>query len=235
MPLSKVKGNMYQGWVTHCHSHLRGACPHGCSYCYVKAIDKRFGRSNHAGPVRLDEKELAVNYGTGKTIFIEHTNDLFAVGVPDEFIVKILRHCRAWKNYYVFQTKNPSRVTQFYDELPHHNYIGTTIETNRYYPKIMGRSPLPAVRAEGMARISKMSIKFVTVEPILNFDVEELVKLIATVQPEFVNLGADSKGHGLPEPSWRKVVALIGALDRLGIEIRQKSNLTRLKGVPDEH
>ena len=32
--------------------------------------------AKYKGPLRLIEKELAVNYGTGKTIFIEHCNDL---------------------------------------------------------------------------------------------------------------------------------------------------------------
>jgi len=43
-----------------------------------------------------------------------------------------------------------------------------------------------------------------------------------------VNIGADSKGHGLPEPSPDKVHALIEKLTGYGIEIREKHNLERL-------
>lgn len=75
-------------WVTHTHSHLAGECPHRCSYCYVQAMAKRSPalKERFSGPLRLIEKELDVNYGTGKTIFVEHMNDLFAEKVPQEFI-----------------------------------------------------------------------------------------------------------------------------------------------------
>ena len=92
MPLTKAAGNMYN-WITHTHAHLRGACPHHCHYCYVQSIEKHWRSGHHAGPIRLKESELAVNYGHGKTIFIEHTTDLFADAVPDDTIRRILNHC----------------------------------------------------------------------------------------------------------------------------------------------
>jgi hypothetical protein len=71
--------------------------------------------------------------------------------------------------------------------------------------------------------------KFVTIEPIMDFDVDILTQWVDDIKPEFVNIGADSKNHNLPEPSWDKVDELIGNLKTLGIEIREKSNLDRLK------
>jgi DNA repair photolyase len=51
MGIVKAKGNMYP-WVTHMHSHLRGACSHACPYCYVQAIiGRRFGGTAHTGPL----------------------------------------------------------------------------------------------------------------------------------------------------------------------------------------
>ena len=63
----------------------------------------------------------------------------------------------------------------------------------------------------------------VTLEPVLDFDINGLVNMINLMKPEWVNLGADSGGHKLPEPSKEKLLKLI---DR--IEIRQKKNLKRL-------
>ena len=72
MPLTKTKGNNYE-WITHAHSHLGGRCVHECSYCYVD--NPRFGRpERYKGELRLIEKEFSVNYGSGKTIFMENVN-----------------------------------------------------------------------------------------------------------------------------------------------------------------
>ena len=69
MPLNKSKGNMYK-FVSHTHSHLGGECPHKCIYCYVDSFRHRVPK--YQGELRLIEKELEVNYGKGKAIFIEH-------------------------------------------------------------------------------------------------------------------------------------------------------------------
>ena len=50
---------------------------------------------------------------------------------------------------------------------------------------------------------------------------------IELIGPSWVNIGADSKGHGLPEPSRDKVVALIERLSQV-TEVKQKPNLKRL-------
>jgi len=74
--LRKAQGNMYS-WCSHVNTHLSGECPHKCTYCYAqKGVAKLSGR--YKGEPRLDESELNINYGNGKTIFIEHMNDLFA-------------------------------------------------------------------------------------------------------------------------------------------------------------
>jgi hypothetical protein len=57
-----------------------------------------------------------------------------------------------------------------------------------------------------------------------------MIGLIAHANPHFVNIGADSKGTGLQEPSKEKVLALIDGIKGLGIEIRTKRNLERLIG-----
>jgi protein gp37 len=226
MALNKSRGNMYP-WITHMHSHLRGQCPHGCSYCYVQAHERRYHSGAFVGPLRLNDKELNVRYGEDRTIFVEHQNDLFSSGVSAWMVKAILLHCRRYPcNEYVLQTKNPWRIANFKEFLPPILIIGTTIETNRDYPKIMGTAPLPEERADAMFRIKYP--KFLTIEPVLDFDVDDMVALVATVGPKFVNIGADSKGHGLPEPPPEKLRALISRLTERGTEIRNKHNLGRL-------
>ncbi len=71
--------------------------------------------------------------------------------------------------------------------------------------------------------------RFVTIEPIMDFNLVALLLAIEFIGPEFVTIGADSKGHGLVEPPWKKVEILISELSKF-TEIRQKKNLERLKG-----
>ena len=231
MGLNRSKGNMYS-WISHTHTHLGGECPHKCSYCYVNNL--RFGRpEKYQGPIWLIGKELNVKYGKGKTIFIENCNDLFAEGIKYNLIRSILNHCTEWPdNTYVFQTKNPERAKFWTDclrLLPDHIIMGTTIETNRdTYP--MSLAPSPAARALFFKQIEGDDLKkFVTIEPIMNFDVDQLSEMVIGIKPSFVNIGADSKGNNLPEPPYFKVKALIKNIKSAGIDVKEKSNLKRLK------
>lgn len=227
MSMKKSAGNMYP-WVTHTHCHLGGECPHKCAYCYVKSFP--FRPEKYRGPLRLIEKELAVDYGTGKTIFIENCNDMFSRDVPGDWIWAILQHCRKFPdNIYVFQSKNPRKMAYHAKDLPPSGLFGTTIESCWAYPQISD-APMPLSRQRGMRMLPPSFRKFVTIEPILDFNVDILSMWIDQIRPEFVNIGADSKRHNLPEPTPDKVHALIAKLKEYGIEIREKHNLERLLG-----
>jgi hypothetical protein len=228
MPLIKSTGNMYP-WVDFMHTHLGGECPHLCSYCYVNYGFMNTPRpKRYCGPLRLIEKEFKVDYGTGKTIFIEHKNDLFCADVPQDFITRIIVHCLKYPgNSYVFQTKNPERYLTMDELMPESSIFGTTIETNRDIPEI-SKAPRPFERMMAMIRLNNRFRKFVTIEPALDFDVNILAGWIDNIRPEFLNLGADSKGNNLPEPSIDKIYSFINKLQEYGIEVREKHNLNRL-------
>ena len=103
--------------------------------------------------------------------------------------------------------------------------ITTTIETNRWYGDIMNNSPHPKARALAMQDIHLE--KYVTIEPILDFDLDEMVELIKMCNPTQVNIGADSGGHKMPEPSKEKILDLIDRLKEF-TKIDKKINLKRL-------
>ena len=62
--MNKQKGNMY-GFVTHTWNPIRGECPHDCKYCYMK----KWGKQK---PLRLVEKELKTDLGSGNFIDYKH-------------------------------------------------------------------------------------------------------------------------------------------------------------------
>jgi len=191
-------------------------------------------KERYSGQIRLITEELDVKYGSGKSIFIEHCNDLFAKDVPSQMIITILQHCRQYpKNTYIFQTKNPER---YHEELlrpywPEKRILGTTIETNRDM-RLSGITKAPGPHGRALAiRDIKCATNFdtfITIEPILDFDMTEFFHLLCMANPTFINIGADSKGSDLPEPSKKKIEELLMRLSYTDIEIRRKVNLERL-------
>jgi hypothetical protein len=70
---------------------------------------------------------------------------------------------------------------------------------------------------------------FITIEPILSCNPYSLAGLIFEANPKFVNIGADSKNHKLPEPSKASVMKLIEII-KDEFQIKKKINLARLLG-----
>lgn len=216
--LKKQKGNMYE-FVTHMWAPIRGKCSHDCSYCYMKKWDEQ-------PPLRLDEKDLKTHLGVDNFIFVCHTCDMFAKDVPDEWIHRVLSRCNCFKNKYLFQSKNAHRFIDYVDWFPTLSLIGTTIETNRDIVK--SNAPPVQKRAAALQIVSRYHWPtMVTIEPIFDFDLEPMLDLIITARPEWVNIGADSKCHDLPEPSKEKVEELIKAL-RETTTVKLKGNLKRI-------
>lgn len=209
---------MYE-FVTHMWSPIRGKCSHDCSYCYMK----KWGEQP---PLHLDEKDLKTNLGSGNFIFVGHTIDLFAKDMPAEWISKVLVNCRYYENKYLFQSKNPKRMLNFTNRLPKDVILGTTIETNRDI--VQSKAPSVLKRAHALHILSELGYStMVTIEPIFDFNLDELLDIIVFAEPEWVNIGADSKGHKLPEPSKEKVRDLIRELGKY-TSIKLKGNLGRI-------
>ena len=91
----------------------------------------------------------------------------------------------------------------------------------------MMNSPRPAERAGWLKKLKEHFDVFVTIEPILDFDLDEIIALIKHCEPKQVNIGADSGNNHLPEPSKEKLFKLIEALKEFTV-IDQKRNLSRL-------
>lgn len=218
MALKKQTGNMYE-FVSHMWSPIKGKCSHDCSYCYMK----RWGLQ---APLHLDEKDLETNLGEGNFIFVGHTIDLFAEDVQDIWIRQVLNRTRRYNNKYLFQSKNPKRFFDYYEAYPQDVLFGTTIETNRDIVK--SKAPPVSQRAMDLEELSFRGYEtMVTIEPIFDFDLEPMIDLIVIANPEWVNIGADSKGHGLPEPSAEKIQELIKSLEN-ETEVKLKGNLKRI-------
>lgn len=224
MAINKSKGNMYEGWQT--WNPLGGKCPHNCKYCSTNSFYYPELIKKYSGEPRLCEKTLLKNLGNGKQIFVVAQNDLFADAIPEQFINKVLEHCKKFDNTYLFQTKNPQRFIGLH--FPVKSIICTTLESDSFYPDFMGDTSHPIDRSMAMNYFRDIPItKQVTIEPIMEFHLEHFVTMIKRCHPDVVAIGADSKNKHLPEPSKEKILALISELSKF-TNIVRKTNLERL-------
>ena len=162
-------------------------------------------------------------------MFVQDCGDLFSNAVPSKWIDQVLIHCRKYPgNTYLFQSKNPARFIEFSGRFPEKRILGTTLETNRQ--NHLSQAPDINDRAHYIRVMKGRGFKvMVSIEPILDFDHHQFVQIIKNICPAFVSIGADSKRSALTEPSPMKLEMLIKELQEF-VEIRLKSNLTRLLG-----
>jgi len=217
MGLNKQKGNMYP-FVTHTWNPIRGKCPHDCVYCYMKVFPQP--------ELHFAEKEMETNLGMGNFIFVGSSTDGWCYEALVEWILATLKHCCKYPlNRYLFQSKDPIRFDVFLPFMPPDFVLGTTIETNRDYE--VSQAPTPEARMLAMRDLPLP--KMVSIEPIMDFDLDTLFDWIKQIYPTFVSIGADSKGHNLPEPPASKVQSLIDELQDI-TQVKIKDNLKRLLG-----
>ena len=225
MNLNPAQGNMYQ-FITHTWNPISGRCSHDCSYCYMK-------KEKEQSQIHLKESELADSFNPNHFIFIGSGTDVFADDVPANWIKEVLDYCvnntnsglfedffsEEGKTRFMLQTKNPKRIMEFIKHPllnPERNQvvICTTLETNRFYPEIMNNAPAPIERAEWMAKISEIGLPtYVTLEPLMDFDLDEFEELIKKCNPVQVNIGFNTERHiRLPEPTTAKAFDLIKSI-----------------------
>jgi hypothetical protein len=132
------------------------------------------------------------------------------------------------KTYYL-QSKQPAYFEPFLVDLPDNVILLTTLETNRDAGyEVISRAPSPSLRYRQFKALDYPR-KVVTIEPVLDFDLNTFSAWIHNIRPEYVYLGFNSKPKAvmLPEPSECKVKKLIQRLWDWGIEVRGKT----LRGV----
>jgi len=210
-------------WVTETKNPIRGRCYHDCVYCYVKTSRVK---KLYQGEPYLVGSFFKKGLGKDKTIFIGSCFDLFALSIPMIWDKRILAHCRKYPtNTYLLQSKNIKVMYQYEPYFPPKIIVGTTAETNRHTGKI-SNAPHPVERLTWLSQFFLLD-KFISIEPIIDFDLDIFVSDIKRVFPKFVSIGADSKGHHLPEPPEGKIRELITELEKF-TEVKLKKNLERL-------
>ena len=179
--------------------------------------------------MHFDEKDLKTDLGSGNFIFVGSSCDMFANEIPNRWIRETLHRCRMFNNKYLFQSKNPIRFLEMKAYLPKNVILGTTIESNTKYNE-MGNAPDVIDRARSLWALNFTGFKtMVTIEPIMEFNINSMFNLIDICKPEWVNIGANTNTKiKLQEPSLEKVNELIKKLCAV-TKVKIKWNLKRLR------
>jgi len=177
---------------------------------------------------RKIEKEMKRQFKPNDFIFVGDMRDIFSPDVPLDYIYEIIYNVieRHPKTEFLFLTKNPKRYYDLLEEieycgqdLPRNVILGATIESNRDYPSI-SMSPQQSSRLYWMAQVRGLidswdeNIRlFVSIEPILDFDLSAFVRYLRLIKPWMVAVGYDNYNNKLPEPALSKTMRLIEALE----------------------
>jgi protein gp37 len=188
-------------------------CLHNCQYCWARALTET--RLRNIEKYRDGFKPKLVDYELKKRfhrkfVFVSDMGDLFGDWVPKEWIVKVLEAIRnSPRSYFLFLTKNPRRYMEFIDMYPGNVVLGATIETNREYE--VSRAPAHIERYKSMAELP-LKNKLISIEPVMDFDLETFTQWIKDINPAIVYVGYDNYNNRLPEPSLDKTKQLIEKL-----------------------
>lgn len=225
--------NMYQLSVKQWNPYV--GCEHECIYCKpsFQAQLKRWAKKNcqdcyefkpHCHPERL--KDHMPKTGFMQFIFVCSNGDV--ASCPTEFLVQILDVIRSWESrIFLMQSKDPSTFKRVEDKLPENLIIGTTIETNyslKHFKwatleeKTISKAPETVKRFHDLLDI-KHPLKMVTIEPVMNFNLEHMINWMDLLKPCMIWLGYDTKGCRLPEPPLRMVMDLHFELARRGFVV----------------
>lgn len=234
------KENMYKDTVT--WNPFVG-CAYNCTYCKpsFQKLVKLAGtkKTNSQSECRScqdylpheHEKRLDLESSYTKSKFKEST--IFVCGISDIFfataeymkkIFKIMREDKKDDRLWFIQSKNPKCFGQYLKLLPQNTYLLTTLETNRGqdYDKV-SQAPVPSQRFKDFMAL-KWNNKIVTVEPIMDFDMDTFVNWITSIKPKAVFIGYNSHPTTVPlqEPDMEKTLDLIVALKNKGIRVLLK-------------
>ena len=210
--------------------NLFTGCQYNCSYCSARSL--ALNRLSHLNKYAngfnptFHPTLLLQNFKKGQTIFIAYMGDLSCAKAYD--ISLIMDRVREFPDTrFLVCTKNPELFSQKCPSIPDNVYYGTTLETNRAHS--FSLAPSPWARGTALAT-HQHPLKFVSIEPLMDFDLPLFQSLLLSINPKIVEIGLDNYGNGLPQPSKTRIKHLYHFCVNAFPQVNLKNNLLWLKG-----
>ncbi len=204
-------------WTDYTWSSVTG-CLNNCTYCYARAISKRFGwsfeptfhedRLGEPGKVKKPSK-----------IFVCSMGELFGPWVDTNWIDDVcLAANEADQHTYIWLTKFPENITNRH--WTERDWIGTSVTNNYQFMDARNLNFLPG-----------KEVRFISFEPLLGritFPMKVDYELLANILG-WIIIGAET-GPGAKQPQWEWVEEIIYWADAYNIPVFLKNNLQLPKG-----
>ena len=204
-------------------------CEHDCRYCRPSFQAQLKRRRNkcpdcysfvpHGHPSRLQNQRFPKT-GFMQFIFTCSSGDI--AFCPDNYLQQIVAEIRRHKDRtFLLQTKDPTvfQRTKFPDNV----ILGITLETNKdALAQAVSKAPPPSQRRKVFKTVEHAR-KMLTIEPVMDFDLDTMIQWIDDLAPCMVWLGYDSKRANLPEPPLAQVKELSWELGRRGLVVVLKT------------
>jgi len=224
------KNNMYELSVKQWNPFV--GCEHDCIYCkssFQRQL-KRWAKGQGDCPEcanfephyrhspRLEQKLPKTKYM--QFIFTCSSGDI--VFCSTEYLERIITRIRSEPDRtFLVQSKDPSTFNRviFLKNV----ILGTTLETNK--DKLCegtSKAPKPSQRYKDFVKVDHL-LKMVTIEPVIDFDLDVMTDWIENINPCMVWLGYDSGKNKLPEPELEKVKNLHWELAKKGFVVVLKT------------
>lgn len=205
------------GWADFSWNAITG-CLGGCSYCYARAMARRFGRTDEERafaptfrPERLGEPARRKKPAR---IFVCSTSDLFGDGVEREWIWRTASAMmRAPQHTYLTLTNRPARMHELHEHFPAYCprvWFGVTATEQASWD----------IACAYLRCVSGAHVRWISVEPMLGPIV------IGDWVPDWVVVGLLSPRP--PEWTRPKALDLISALWTRGVPVYAKSSLPEI-------
>lgn len=207
--------------------NLFTGCRFNCSYCWARKLaETRLKRSYPNGFIPTTHPDrFNKRFKPDDFVFVSSMGDItYAPSSVMNVVIATAQKCPETK--FLLCTKDPSIYWQVKFHQPN-LYVGTTIETNRD-TKAFSRAPTTRERYS-IFRDLNHGHKFLSLEPLMDFDLIPFVKWITSIKPEIIEVGADNYHNNLPEPGSEKVNRLLAYLKQMCPTVIEKDGLGRLK------
>lgn len=222
----KPNGKMFS-IVTATWNPISG-CLYNCNYCWARELATTKLRNSHryskGFKPNLNIREFSTRFAKNDLVFVCDMGDMFADFISDEWIKQVLDHTRKFRETdFLFMTKNPKRYVELLHYIPENAILGATIETTNdeiVQTDKVSNAPLPSYRYEAMKTLDWPK-KMVSIEPILDFDLNTFFRWIKDINPFIVFVGYDNYRHKLREPTFAQTKELLSKLSKTTLVIKK--------------
>lgn len=206
-------------WCDYTVNPVKGLCPMACSYCYARAMYKRFKwdetiRQIEAGFIINDLKKMKPN----SKVLWGSTMELFHEQLPDLWRKDIFKIVNQFPHLtHIFLTKQPQNL-QRWSPFPDNCWIGVSATNTQESVHRVGNI-LYAIQAK---------VKFSSLEPLLDWDTSSFQ---VSIEDSFMRaldwliIGQQTPVRNATIPKLKWIQEIVEAADKANVPVFLKNNL----------